>query len=72
MIVEFYGASEGNVAFAESNEQGLHGWNDVSRSRAVKYDVLNDEIIRDSAGVVFRSMKVTQESWHPENRRCRI
>ncbi|MFU8815739.1 MAG: AMP-binding protein, partial [Pseudomonadales bacterium] len=49
-ITEFYGASEGNVAFANLlNKDCTVGMTSV-RHALVQYDVLNDEIIRTAEG----------------------
>ena len=49
-IVEFYGASEGNVAFANLMNKDCTVGMTSAEVALVKYDVLNDEIVRDSSG----------------------
>jgi citronellyl-CoA synthetase len=49
-VTEFYGASEGNVAFANLlNKDCTVGMTSV-RHALVRYDIARDEIIRDAAG----------------------
>ena len=49
-VAEFYGASEGNVAFANlKNRDCTVGMTSAEVAR-VEYDVDNDEIVRDAAG----------------------
>ena len=45
-IVEFYGASEGNVAFANLMNKDCTVGMTSAEVTLVKYDVLNDEIVR--------------------------
>jgi len=49
-IVEFYGASEGNVSFANLMNKDCTVGMTASEIALVKYDVHNDEIVRDANG----------------------
>ena len=49
-VTEFYGASEGNVAFANILNKDLTVGMTASKVALVQYDVDNDEIVRDDSG----------------------
>lgn len=49
-ICEFYGASEGNVAFANLLNKDCTVGTTTARHALVRYDVLQDEIVRDDEG----------------------
>lgn len=49
-VAEFYGSSEGNVAFANLMNRDCTVGMTSSEVALVRYDVDNDEIVRDSAG----------------------
>lgn len=56
-ICEFYGASEGNVAFANLMNKDLTVGMTSAEVSLVQYDVDNDEIVRDNQGFCIPVMK---------------
>lgn len=56
-ICEFYGASEGNVAFANLMNKDLTVGMTSAEVCLVQYDVDNDEIVRDNQGFCIPVMK---------------
>ena len=71
-ITEFYGASEGNVAFMNLLNKDRTIGMTASTIALVRYDVDADEIIRDAPDVVSRSPKANRDCCLPKStkRRC--